>query len=85
MPSIKHSAACGNLGFKFGKLGGRPSNKDQPFGMAIEKYNELIEFLNSPESSPIYPARMRGVSSRSESATEKRKYSRNKNKRKEFR
>ena len=84
MSSKPDPAQCGKLGSKYGKRGGRPSTKDQP-GMTEQEYNEILEFLNSKQSIPIYPARMRGASSRSKSKKKKRKYSRNCNKRKEFR
>ena len=78
MPSKAYQVLYGNLGSKFGKLGGRPSNKDKPYGLAPSKYKEIVAFLLSKQSNPIYPARMRGGSSRSESKKEKRKYSQNK-------
>ena len=85
MPSKAYQVLCGNLGSKFGKLGGRPSNKNKRYGLASSEYKEIVAFLLSNQSKPIYPIRMRGGSSRSESKTEKRKYSQNKDKRKEFR
>ena len=84
MPS-KQALDYGKLGSKYGDRGGRPSSKGKPLGMATIEYDEIVAFLNSKQSAPIYPSRMVGGSSRSKIAKEKQKYSRNKNKRKEFR
>ena len=84
MPS-EQALDCGKRGGRYGKRGGRPSSKGQPLGMATPEYDEIIAFLNSQQSAPVYPSRMVGGSSRSTAAKKMRKYSRNKNKRKDFR
>ena len=57
MPS-QQDIDYGKLGAKYGKRGGRPSSKGELLGMATVKYNEIVAFLNSPQSSPVYPSRM---------------------------
>ena len=54
MPSKAYHVLCGSLGSKFGKLGGRPSNKDKRYGLAPSKYREIVRFLQSKKSNPIY-------------------------------
>lgn len=38
--------------------------KGKPYGMAQNDYDEIVAFLNSPQQTPCYPARMAGGSSR---------------------
>ena len=34
---------------------GRPSFKNKPYGMSDTEYSELVTFLDSPQSNPVYP------------------------------
>ena len=52
MPS-QQDIDYGKLGAKYGKRGGRPSSKGELLGMATVEYNEIVAFLNSPQSSPV--------------------------------
>ena len=54
MPS-KQALDYGKLGSKYGDRGGRPSSKGKPLGMATIEYDEIVAFLNSKQSAPIYP------------------------------
>ena len=89
MPCSIPSAKCGIMGFKFGKLGGRPKGKiksaQQPYGMDTTKYNEIVQLLTSPKGAPVYPKRMRGGSSRLKTGEKKRDSNRKKSNRKDFR
>ena len=82
MPS-QQDIDYGKLGAKYGKRGVRPSSKGELHGMATVEYNEIVAFLNSPQSSPVYPSRMVGGPSNATDKMEMRKYSRNKGKKKE--
>ena len=68
MPGILPPKDCGILGSRYGKRGGRPRGthkpSEQPYGMNLTDYNEIVVFLNSPTSDPIYPGRMKGGTSR---------------------
>ena len=64
---------------------GRPSHKNEPYGMSDTEYSEIVAFLDSPQADPVYPIRMRGTLLSSGSGPKKCKYCKNKNKRKRFR
>ena len=65
----------GARGSSFGKLGGKPKNSPgitnatlfhgEPYGMKVDKYQEMVTFLESPQSAPIYPKNIAGGSSKS--------------------
>ena len=68
MAEVKSDVFCA-----YGKLGGRKSKSgvvdhelyyNEPYGMPVNEYNEILTFLNSPQSNPVYPDRMVGGSSR---------------------
>ena len=40
---------------------GRPSYKNQPYGMSDTEYSEIVTFLDSPQAVPVYPIGMRGA------------------------
>ena len=79
----------GALGSSFGKLGGKPKNgpgvtnselfHGEPYGMKVDEYQEMVTFLESPQSAPIYPKSIAGGSSKSKDGKK------NKSSRKEFR
>ena len=77
-----------------GNKGGRPASKKggtnaqvlngKPYGMDALEYQEIVEFLKSPQSSPRYPSSIRGGSSRVDTPEERKHHTRKKNRRKEF-
>ena len=58
--------------------------KGQPYGMKLSEYQEIVQFLNSPQSAPCYPERMSGGSSNSAGGNKKKLRCRMKNKRRGF-
>ena len=85
MDEVKSNVHFGKLGAKFGKLGGRPTCKGKPFGLNALEYEDIKSFLTSPKTAPVYPIRMRGASSHDKDVSKKRRYSRNKDRQKQFR
>ena len=67
---IKHTNANWKV---YGKRGGRPRKSgvvnhelyyDELYGMDVKEYSEIVTFLLSSQSQPVYPDRMVGASSR---------------------
>ena len=60
---------------------GRPSYKNKPYGMSDTEYSDLVTFLDSPQSNPVYPIGMRATVQPSGSCPKKDKYCKKKRQR----